>query len=92
MPRVPENRLRLGGRRREAAAAGNVRRKGPGVTGRYGPGVTVELRDVTPGVWIWRLPHPDWTPDAEWSPPVACTCVESGGEVVLLDPIAPPER
>jgi len=61
------------------------------VTGRYGPGVAVELRDVTPGVWIWRLPHPDWTPDAEWSPPVACTCVESGGEIVLLDPIAPPE-
>ena len=53
--------------------------------------MAVELRDVTPGVWIWRLAHRDWTPEAEWSPRVACTCVESGGEVVLLDPIAPPE-
>jgi hypothetical protein len=53
--------------------------------------VAVELRDVTPGVWIWRHAHRDWTPEAEWSPRVACTCVESGGEVVLLDPIAPPE-
>lgn len=53
--------------------------------------MTVELRDVVPGLWIWRTPHPDWSPDAEWDPPVTSTCVESGGEVVLLDPLAPPD-
>jgi hypothetical protein len=72
------------------AAARERRIRGSGRGRRYGPGVAVELREVTAGVWIWRLPHPDWTPDAEWAGPVACTCVESGGEVVLLDPIAPP--
>jgi glyoxylase-like metal-dependent hydrolase (beta-lactamase superfamily II) len=50
-----------------------------------------ELRDVAPGLWLWRLEHPDWAPDSGWEPLVASTCVESGGEVVLLDPLAPPE-
>jgi len=50
-----------------------------------------ELRDVAPGLWIWRVPHPDWSPDADWEPPVTSTCVESGGEVAVLDPLAPPE-
>jgi hypothetical protein len=49
-----------------------------------------EIRDVAPGLWLWRIAHPDWTPDAEWEPLVASTFVASGGEVALLDPIAPP--
>jgi hypothetical protein len=51
----------------------------------------VELLDIAPGLWIWRLDHPDWTPGHGWEAAVACTCVESGGEVVLLDPLAPPD-
>jgi glyoxylase-like metal-dependent hydrolase (beta-lactamase superfamily II) len=51
----------------------------------------VELRDVAPGLWLWRLEHPDWAPDAGWEPLVTSTCVETGGEVALLDPLAPPE-
>jgi glyoxylase-like metal-dependent hydrolase (beta-lactamase superfamily II) len=51
----------------------------------------VELRYVAPGLWLWRLEHPDWRPDSGWEPLVASTCVESGGEVALLDPLAPPE-
>ena len=51
----------------------------------------MEVRDLAPGLWIWRLDHPDWTPGHGWEAPVACTCVESGGEVVLIDPLAPPE-
>lgn len=54
-------------------------------------GVQAELRDVAPGLWLWRVPHPDWSPEADWEPPVASTCVESGGEVALLDPIVPPD-
>jgi hypothetical protein len=53
--------------------------------------VAVEVRDVASGLWLWRLEHPAWEPDAEWEPPVASTCVESGGEVALLDPLAPPD-
>ena len=50
-----------------------------------------EIHDVAPGLWIWRLEYPDWRPEAGWPEVVSSTCVESGGEVALLDPLAPPE-
>jgi hypothetical protein len=48
-----------------------------------------ELRDVAAGLWVWRVPHPDWREGLDWEPLVTSTCVESGGEVAVLDPIAP---
>ena len=53
--------------------------------------MTHELRDVAPGLWIWRRQHPDWRPGLDWEPLVTSTCVESGGEVAVLDPLAPPD-
>ena len=50
----------------------------------------VEIRDIAPGLWIWRLEHPHWKPGQGWEPVVTCTCVESGGETLILDPLAPP--
>ena len=50
-----------------------------------------EVRDVAPGLWVWRVEHPDWRPHLDWEPMVASTCVESGDEVAVLDPIAPPD-
>ncbi|MGH3012095.1 MAG: hypothetical protein ACRDMY_09690 [Gaiellaceae bacterium] len=47
---------------------------------------------MAPGLWVWRMPHPDWSSDADWEPSVTSTCVESGGEVAVLDPLAPPEE
>ena len=49
------------------------------------------IQDVGQGLWVWRLPYPDWKEGLGWERVVASTCVESGGEVVLLDPLAPPE-
>jgi glyoxylase-like metal-dependent hydrolase (beta-lactamase superfamily II) len=48
-----------------------------------------ELRDVGAGLWIWRVAYPDWREGVGWEQVVTSTCVESGGEVVLLDPLAP---
>jgi glyoxylase-like metal-dependent hydrolase (beta-lactamase superfamily II) len=48
-----------------------------------------ELRDVAAGLWIWRAEHPHWKPACDWQPVVTSTCVESGGERILLDPLAP---
>src|ERR687886_283125 len=48
-----------------------------------------ELRDVAPGLWIWRREHPDWTPDSDWKPWVTSTCVTSGGETAVLDALLP---
>jgi hypothetical protein len=52
--------------------------------------VTVELRDVAPGLWLWRQPHPAWEEGNDWEPEVASFAVESRGEPILLDPLAPP--
>jgi hypothetical protein len=46
--------------------------------------------DIAPGLWIWRVEHPDWDERAHWRPPVTSTVVESGGEVAVLDGLAPP--
>jgi hypothetical protein len=46
---------------------------------------------VAEGLWIWRIEHPDWNAELDWPPLVTSTCVESGGEVALLDPLAPAE-
>jgi len=54
------------------------------------PQSQVELRDVAPGLWIWRLEHPHWKPGQGWEPLVASTCVESGGETLVLDPLVAP--
>ena len=51
----------------------------------------VEIRDVAPGLWIWRAEHPHWKPGQGWEPVVASTYVESQGERLLLDPLAPPD-
>ena len=53
--------------------------------------MAVELHDVTDGVWVWRVQHPSRPADAGWPPLVSSTCVESSGEVVLIDPLAAPE-
>src|SRR2546429_4533771 len=55
------------------------------------PQPQVELRDVAPGLWIWRLEHARWKAGQGWEPIVASTWVESRGETLLLDPLAPPE-
>jgi hypothetical protein len=52
----------------------------------------VELRDVAPGMWLWRQRHPAWHEGSDWEPEVASFAVESGGVGVLLDPLAPPPR
>jgi glyoxylase-like metal-dependent hydrolase (beta-lactamase superfamily II) len=54
--------------------------------------VAFEIRDVTAGLWIWRVEHPDWSPEVNWEPLVTSTCVAAGGEVVVIDAIAPPEE
>ena len=52
--------------------------------------MTVEVRDIAPGLWLWRQPHPDWEEGLDWEPEVTSVVAESRGEVVLLDPLAPP--
>jgi hypothetical protein len=52
--------------------------------------VSVEIRDVADGLWIWRVRHPDWKEGLDWDECVTSTCVESRGEVAALDALVPP--
>lgn len=53
--------------------------------------MTRVMRDVARGLWIWSVEHPGWEPGQGWEPSVWSTCAQDGGEVTLVDPIAPPE-
>ena len=53
--------------------------------------VEAKALDVAPGLWVWRMQHPAWSPEVDWETHVTSTCVESGGEVGLLDALAPPD-
>jgi glyoxylase-like metal-dependent hydrolase (beta-lactamase superfamily II) len=53
--------------------------------------VGADVRDVAPGLWVWRQDHPAWQPGVGWEPAVTSTCVETGGEVAVLDALAPPD-
>jgi glyoxylase-like metal-dependent hydrolase (beta-lactamase superfamily II) len=54
--------------------------------------VTHELLDVAPGLWVWRFDHPEWQPDRDWEPQVSSTCVQTGGEIAVIDPLAPSDE
>jgi glyoxylase-like metal-dependent hydrolase (beta-lactamase superfamily II) len=49
----------------------------------------VEIRDIAPGLWIWRAEHHHWEPGDDWQPIVTSTYVESGGEKLVIDPVVP---
>ena len=75
------------GARRALVARVGLRR----AVARQDAGMPAELIDVAPGLWLWRMEHPAWRPGLDWERLVTSTCVESRGEVVLLDPLAPPD-
>jgi glyoxylase-like metal-dependent hydrolase (beta-lactamase superfamily II) len=51
-----------------------------------------ELTDIAPGLWLWQVQYLDWQRGDGWDGKVVSTCVESGGEIVLLDPVAPTQE
>ena len=52
----------------------------------------VEVIDLAPGLWIWRLEHPGWRPSVDWQQVVTCVCADAEDERWLLDPLLPPEN
>ena len=54
--------------------------------------VSAEIRDVAPGLWLWRQPHPGWREGFDWGPAVNSVAVRSRGVSLVLDPLAPPPR
>jgi hypothetical protein len=54
--------------------------------------MAVEIVDVAPGLWVWRMRHPAWRPGMDWDPLVTSSCAAADGEVLVIDPLAPPEE
>jgi hypothetical protein len=52
-------------------------------------GMPAEIRDVAPGLWLYRAKHPHWRPGLDWEEVVTTTVVESGGEIFIVDPLVP---
>jgi hypothetical protein len=52
--------------------------------------MSVEMRDVADGLWLWRQRHPDWRDGFDWEPEVTSVAVRSRGAALVLDPLAPP--
>src|SRR2546428_4497176 len=50
----------------------------------------LQVRDLGPDLWIWRVLHPGWTEDADWQPMVTCTVVDLGQERLVVAPLGPP--
>lgn len=50
------------------------------------------VRELRPGVWHWKAPHPDWDQDQWWPELVSSYAVEVDGEVLLFDPLAVPDE
>jgi hypothetical protein len=49
----------------------------------------VGIRDLAPGLWIWRARHPFWRSGDDWQTIVTSTFVESNEQRLVLDPLAP---
>ena len=49
----------------------------------------VGIREIAPGLWIWRARHPFWSEGDDWQPVVTSTFIESGDQRLVLDPLAP---
>ncbi len=50
------------------------------------------MRELRPGVWHWRSPHPDWDEEQWWPELVSSYAIETGGELLLFDPLGVPDE
>jgi glyoxylase-like metal-dependent hydrolase (beta-lactamase superfamily II) len=48
------------------------------------------VRELRPGLWHWKAPHPDWRSTEPWDQNVSSYAIDDGRRLLLFDPIAPP--
>ncbi|MEV4419814.1 hypothetical protein AB0L40_07535 [Patulibacter sp. NPDC049589] len=57
----------------------------------------MELQEITPGLWRWTAPHPDWVADADpdspdgWDRDVGCVLLATEDATILIDPLVADE-
>ncbi len=46
------------------------------------------MDELRPGLWTWKSPHPEWTPDSDgWDRDVRSYAYDAGDSLVLFDPL-----
>jgi hypothetical protein len=50
------------------------------------------VRELQPGLWHWRAPHPDWSPDEPWGQEVSSYAIDDGASLLLFDPLGVPDE
>jgi hypothetical protein len=48
------------------------------------------VRELRPGLWHWKAPHPEWQPSQPWDQRVSSYAIDDGQRLVLFDPLAVP--
>lgn len=48
------------------------------------------MYELRSGLWTWTAAHPSWSEKEEWGPEVRSYAYDTGGCLVLFDPISPP--
>jgi len=49
------------------------------------------IERLTDSIWRWSAPHPEWNPSDPWVRDCACFALAADGDLVLVDPQAPPD-
>jgi len=50
------------------------------------------MRELRPGLWHWKAPHPQWEPTEPWDQNVSSYAIDDGERLLVFDPLSvPPE-
>ena len=50
------------------------------------------MRELSPGIWHWQAPHPEWRSSEPWNQNVSSYAIDDGERLLVFDPIAPPDE
>jgi glyoxylase-like metal-dependent hydrolase (beta-lactamase superfamily II) len=48
------------------------------------------VRELEPGLWHWRAPHPDWQASEPWEQEVSSYAIDDGERLLIFDPLGLP--
>jgi glyoxylase-like metal-dependent hydrolase (beta-lactamase superfamily II) len=50
------------------------------------------VRELSPGLWHWQAPHPQWRDTEPWDPNVSSYAIDDGERLLLFDPLGVPSE
>ena len=50
------------------------------------------MRELRPGLWHWKAPHPQWEPTEPWDKNVSSYAMDDGERLLLFDPLGVPSE